>query len=222
MSPSCGAELCSRRTDSWARQQLARASRRTQLPSSSAVQVSPAYPWFTTVPTLIVLPRAQGHRGDAEHPHRLERHRLQLIRLDLRRIERTVSCFCCISAALADPRRLRSLSGEGKDFIAFFRKGQLQEVKWAGNPYANKRQGADYNPLEPRQSFKVWSEKVVGICRAWTDEQRETAGTLALVYGRFISVWREKEDALRQSRLKTLLLQNASHQVRAPLTQIIE
>jgi signal transduction histidine kinase len=39
------------------------------------------------------------------------------------------------------------------------------------------------------------------------------------VYGRFISVWREKEDALRQSRLKTLLLQNASHQVRTPLHQ---
>ncbi|ORY73094.1 hypothetical protein BCR35DRAFT_281817 [Leucosporidium creatinivorum] len=126
------------------------------------------------------------------------------------------SSFELIAGVLSVP-----LSGEGKDFIAFFRRGQLQEVKWAGNPYAHKREGVNYNPLEPRQSFKVWSEMVVGRCRAWTDEQRETAGTLALVYGRFISVWREKEDALRQSRLKTLLLQNASHQVRTPLNHII-
>jgi light-regulated signal transduction histidine kinase (bacteriophytochrome) len=27
------------------------------------------------------------------------------------------------------------LSSGGSDFIAFFRKGVLQEVKWAGNPY---------------------------------------------------------------------------------------
>lgn len=80
--------------------------------------------------------------------------------------------------------RIRSLSSEGKDFIAMFRLGQLQEVKWAGNPYANKTEGgADYNPLEPRRSFKTWSEMVVGRCRAWTDEQMEVAGVLALVYG---------------------------------------
>jgi hypothetical protein len=47
----------------------------------------------------------------------------------------------------------------------------------------NHTHGAQAN-LEPRKSFKIWSETVAGRCRAWTDEQLETAGVLALVYGK--------------------------------------
>ncbi|SCV69208.1 BQ2448_2228 [Microbotryum intermedium] len=114
------------------------------------------------------------------------------------------------------------LSSEGRDFIVFFRRGQLQEVKWAGNPYANKTEDGDSGQrLEPRKSFKTWSEVVMGKCRAWTDEQMETAGVLCLVYGKFITVWREKESALKTSQLNSLLLANASHEVRTPLNAII-
>ncbi|GAA5932099.1 uncharacterized protein JCM15063_001119 [Sporobolomyces koalae] len=113
------------------------------------------------------------------------------------------------------------LSSEGKDFIVFFRKGVVSEVQWAGNPYANKTQGSDYRPLEPRRSFKLWTEKVTGKSRAWTDEEKETAGVLCLVYGKFIAVWREKENALARSQLTNLLLANASHEVRTPLNAII-
>ncbi|GAA5911258.1 hypothetical protein JCM6882_004078 [Rhodosporidiobolus microsporus] len=112
------------------------------------------------------------------------------------------------------------LSTEGKDFIVFFRKGQLQTINWAGNPHENKTVG-DYRPLEPRRSFKVWSETVQGKSRAWTDEEKETANVLCLVYGKFIAVWREKESALAASQLTNLLLQNASHEVRTPLNAII-
>lgn len=69
------------------------------------------------------------------------------------------------------------LSSGGKDFIAFLRKGQLRNVHWAGKP----RECAS---LEPRTSFKMWSETVAGRCRAWTDEQMETAAVLSLVYGK--------------------------------------
>jgi len=55
----------------------------------------------------------------------------------------------------------------------------------------------------------------------WTDEQLETAGVLALVYGKFIEVWRQKENALQTTRLTNLLLSNASHEVRTPLNHII-
>ncbi|BGP57501.1 hypothetical protein JCM8202v2_005145 [Rhodotorula sphaerocarpa] len=114
------------------------------------------------------------------------------------------------------------LSAAGNDFIVFCRKGQLQEVHWAGNPHANKTVGADdYRPLEPRKSFKIWSETIVGKSRAWTDEEKETASVLCLVYGKFIAVWREKESALAASQLKNLLLANASHEVRTPLNAII-
>ena len=72
------------------------------------------------------------------------------------------------------------LSSGGKDFIAFLRKGQPRDIHWAGRP-----KGVDDNGvLEPRKSFKVWSEVVAGRCRAWTDEQMETAGVLSLVYGK--------------------------------------
>lgn len=77
------------------------------------------------------------------------------------------------------------LSVGGRDFIAFLRKGQPRQVKWAGRPY---RQGEQKHSLEPRTSFKIWSETVAGRCRVWTDEHLETAGVLALVYGK-VCLW---------------------------------
>ena len=73
------------------------------------------------------------------------------------------------------------LSQGGTDFIALLRKGQQRAVRWAGRPY---KEGGQLASLEPRASFKAWSETIMGRCRAWTDEQLETAGVLALVYGK--------------------------------------
>lgn len=113
------------------------------------------------------------------------------------------------------------LSVGGADLIVFFRKGQVTEVKWAGNPYEKfTRQGTE-GYLEPRRSFKAWSETVIGKCREWTDEQIETAAVLCLVYGKFIEVWRQKETALQDSQLTRLLLANSAHEVRTPLNAII-
>ena len=113
------------------------------------------------------------------------------------------------------------LSVSGNDFIVFFRRGQVSEVKWAGNPYEKfVKEGTD-GYLEPRKSFKTWSEVVVGKCREWTEEQTETAAVLCLVYGKFIEVWRQKEAALQNSQLTKLLLANSAHEVRTPLNAII-
>jgi light-regulated signal transduction histidine kinase (bacteriophytochrome) len=75
------------------------------------------------------------------------------------------------------------LSQGGTDFIALLRKGQPRAVRWAGKPDKDKEDGRRTS-LEPRASFKVWSETVAGSCRIWTDEQLEMAGVLALVYGK--------------------------------------
>ena len=75
--------------------------------------------------------------------------------------------------------------------------------------------------LEPRKSFKMWSETVIGRSRAWTDDQMESAGVLALIYGKFIQVWREKQSAMASNQLTAILLSNTSHAVRTPLSQII-
>jgi light-regulated signal transduction histidine kinase (bacteriophytochrome) len=119
------------------------------------------------------------------------------------------------------------LSAGGKDFIALLRKGQLREVTWAGRVSKGARGQVS---LEPRASFKAWSEIISSRSRAWTDEQLETAGVLALVYGKvrtdvvrcrkdalkgfiqFIDVWRQKETAVKATQLTNLLLSNASHE----------
>ncbi|KIV82878.1 hypothetical protein PV11_04945 [Exophiala sideris] len=113
------------------------------------------------------------------------------------------------------------LSTGGGDFISFFRKGVLQEVKWAGNPYEKFVREGTEGYLEPRSSFKAWSETIIGRCRDWTDEEVETASVLCLVYGKFIDVWRQKEAALQNSQLTRLLLANSAHEVRTPLNAII-
>ncbi|KUJ20590.1 putative phytochrome-like histidine kinase PHY2p [Mollisia scopiformis] len=112
------------------------------------------------------------------------------------------------------------LSLGGKDFIVFFRKGQLREIRWAGNPYEKiKRAGSEY--LEPRTSFKRWSETVVGMSKEWTDDHMETAVVLGLLYGRFIEIWRQKETASQNNRMTRLLIRNSSHEVRTPLNAIV-
>jgi light-regulated signal transduction histidine kinase (bacteriophytochrome) len=113
------------------------------------------------------------------------------------------------------------LSSAGQDFIAFFRKPQTKEVKWAGNPYEKFIKEGTEGYLEPRKSFRTWSETVIGQCRNWTEEEIETAAVLCLVYGKFIEVWRQKEAALQSSQLTRLLLANSAHEVRTPLNAII-
>lgn len=108
----------------------------------------------------------------------------------------------------------------GQDFIVFLRKGQVREVQWAGKPYKDEQTG-DQASLEPRKSFKTWSETVTGRSRVWTDDQMESAGVLALIYGKFIQVWREKQSAMASNQLTAILLSNTSHAVRTPLSQII-
>ncbi|KAF2453783.1 GAF domain-like protein [Lineolata rhizophorae] len=113
------------------------------------------------------------------------------------------------------------LSVVGDDFIVFFRKGQLKEVKWAGNPYEKFVREGTEGYLEPRKSFRQWSETVIGKCTEWTEEEVETAAVLCLVYGKFIEVWRQKEAALQNSQLTRLLLANSAHEVRTPLNAVI-
>lgn len=76
------------------------------------------------------------------------------------------------------------LSAGGSDFIVFFRKGVIKEVKWAGNPYEKVIQEGTSSLLEPRKSFKLWRERVMGQSREWTEDQFETAAVLCLVYGK--------------------------------------
>jgi light-regulated signal transduction histidine kinase (bacteriophytochrome) len=72
--------------------------------------------------------------------------------------------FVTIAGMLVIPLSLTS-----PDFLVFFRKGQTMEVQWAGNPHQKKLRNGRY--LEPRASFRRWSEHVVGRSREWTEDQ---------------------------------------------------
>lgn len=109
------------------------------------------------------------------------------------------------------------LSLAAPDFIIFFRRDQRKQVHWAGKPTSDGKVGL----LEPRVSFKQWTETVTGTCKYWTPEQLSLATIAQLIYGSFIRVWRGKEAAVSTSRLKRLLLRDASHQVRTPLNAVI-
>lgn len=107
------------------------------------------------------------------------------------------------------------------DHKVFFRKGQIREVKWAGNPYEKFIKEGIERRLEPRTSFRVWSEVIAGKSREWTETEVESAAVLCLVYGKFIEVWRQKEAAIQSSQLTKLLLANSAHEFRTPLNAII-
>lgn len=113
------------------------------------------------------------------------------------------------------------LSTSGADFIVFFRRGQLTEIKWAGNPYDIAKRKETEGYLEPRQSFAAWRETVLSQSREWSESDLETAAVLCLVYGKFIQVWRQKEAAMQNSQLSRLLLANSAHEVRTPLNAVI-
>ncbi|KAK3395205.1 phytochrome-like protein [Podospora didyma] len=109
------------------------------------------------------------------------------------------------------------LSGTTDDCVVFYRKNQLREVHWAGKPLLVGKFGT----LEPRNSFRKWTEVVDGTSKSWTPEQANIAAMAQLVYGSFIRVWREKETAVKETRLKRLLLHDTSHKVRTPLNAVI-
>ena len=63
------------------------------------------------------------------------------------------------------------LSKDRSDFIVFIRKGQVKDVHWAGNPNEKSMTSGHESNLEPRSSFKIWTEQVRGTSRAWTSDQ---------------------------------------------------
>ena len=63
------------------------------------------------------------------------------------------------------------------DYMLWFRREQLQTVRWAGNP--NKPMDlTDPNHLSPRRSFAVWTEQVRNTAREWSEQELALAQLL--------------------------------------------
>ena len=54
------------------------------------------------------------------------------------------------------------------DCLVLYRKNQVKEVHWAGRP-SSLSGGPEV--LEPRSSFRIWTQRVDGSSRAWTTDQ---------------------------------------------------
>lgn len=61
------------------------------------------------------------------------------------------------------------------DFIVFFRKPQIQTVNWAGNPFEKETRVGTEAYLEPRKSFALWKQTVIGKSEEWSEEQSKSS-----------------------------------------------
>ncbi|QDS75788.1 hypothetical protein FKW77_000003 [Venturia effusa] len=104
-------------------------------------------------------------------------------------------------------------------FLVFFRKSQLRQVRWAGNPYAKKlKAGTEY--LQPRNSFKKWEETIAGTSKEWTTDQMDTASVLSTLYNRMMESWRDKEPTDENAEID--LIRKSTHEFETPLNLLIQ
>ncbi|EOQ98822.1 hypothetical protein E3P92_03759 [Wallemia ichthyophaga] len=119
-----------------------------------------------------------------------------------------------LSGLLYVPLNDNSKEAPGDHFIAFIRSGQLENISWAGNP-SEKTVGS--TPLQPRASFKKWTESVTSTAREWRPEELESASVLSAVYSKVLGRNRQST----RSKLSDLLMTNVDkdfeHELRTPL-----
>ncbi len=72
-----------------------------------------------------------------------------------------------------------SLSGRGHDRLIWFRREQVQTLRWGGNPHKPVNLD-DPSGLSPRRSFAVWTEMTRGTSRPWSEPEVATARAIRL------------------------------------------
>ncbi len=114
------------------------------------------------------------------------------------------------------------ISRRPRDYILLFRREQIVEVKWAGDPAKVVEENARGVRLSPRRSFEQFAELVRGRARPFTDDERRIAET---VRASLIEVvLRFSESAGEERRLanerQELLVAELNHRVRNILSLI--
>ncbi|MBB4859981.1 light-regulated signal transduction histidine kinase (bacteriophytochrome)/CheY-like chemotaxis protein [Novosphingobium chloroacetimidivorans] len=109
-----------------------------------------------------------------------------------------------------------------RDYIALFRKEQLKEVSWAGNPEKTIELGPNGPRLTPRKSFELWKEERRGFARAWTPDEIAAAESLRITLLEVVlrladSAHLEREQANKQ---QDMLIAELNHRVRNILNLI--
>ncbi|MEO8660394.1 MAG: EAL domain-containing protein [Bryobacteraceae bacterium] len=85
----------------------------------------------------------------------------------------------------------------GADFIALLQPEVISTINWAGKPAdAETQEGIPAQPLTPRNSFAVWSQRMRNISEAWTPTELGFAGKLRTDLQLFIGNARLEQIAL--------------------------
>lgn len=67
---------------------------------------------------------------------------------------------------------------EQGDFVVCFRPEVVEDIHWGGDPNQAIRFESDGKNYHPRNSFKLWKQRVHGHALPWTDQELEVAESL--------------------------------------------
>ena len=114
------------------------------------------------------------------------------------------------------------VSRRPRDFIVLFRREQLREVHWAGNPEKAVELGPNGARLTPRKSFELWKEERRGFSRPWTPDEVTCAESLRITLLEVVlrladAAHQQREQATRQ---QDMLIAELNHRVRNILNLI--
>jgi light-regulated signal transduction histidine kinase (bacteriophytochrome) len=75
--------------------------------------------------------------------------------------------------------------GRHDDWLLFFRKEQIQDVRWAGKPVKATASREGRMVLKPRERFEAWSQTIRGQSLPWSDLDRRMAERLRHLLNEF-------------------------------------
>ena len=109
-----------------------------------------------------------------------------------------------------------------RDYIVLFRKEQLREVFWAGNPEKAIELGPNGPRLTPRKSFDLWKEERLGFSKPWTADEISAAETLRITLLEVVLRLADAANAEREqaNKQQDMLIAELNHRVRNILNLI--
>lgn len=131
------------------------------------------------------------------------------------RIERTTPPADGLAGVLALP--IRPQCGE---WLLFFRREQIEDVRWAGRPDAAFQIDASGLHIGPRASFSTWRETYTGHSRPWTRVDTGLAERLRLMLLHRYPQQAGSEDTIRDLAGRRTRLESGELQHR--LVQLVE
>lgn len=103
-----------------------------------------------------------------------------------------------------------------RDYIVLFRREQIQDVTWAGDPAKPAQPGPNGLRLTPRKSFEAWTETVRQQSAPWTDSEIAAAEILRITL--LEVVLKIADDSIaerkRAQERQELLIAELNHRVR--------